>query len=430
MFYLRFTKVIINHFMSQDQSIPRIKKFDWHMANDDPILITMRFIPQHEVVQEYGAILPDNLTTREMKEYEAYKTYYAFATGKAITKPKYVRRTTKEKIVQAPKASFGKRIKSATKVTRSGKKKQLAEGQETLSEIALSEAEQIKLAIKRSKTQLYSSQPSSSGAHDGTGVTPGVPDVPTYGSDDEQISWKSSDEQDDDDESNLGKDEDGDDQEDNDDQDNDNDQDDGNEFDLDNDGADFVHPKFSTHDEEDKEEYSFDLRVQTPSHVESTDDEDSDEEIQGANVKGDKQDEEETSEEVEANELYRDVNVNLEGRDNEMTNAQHTNVQPTQVTEDTHVIITAPVNPKGQQQSSSVSSGFVSNMLNPSPDTGIDSIFNLNTESTSLVDVPVTAIAEPPLFSVITIPPPPTLLITHLQQTQVPTPATVPSSSL
>ncbi|GKB52219.1 hypothetical protein Tco_0902972 [Tanacetum coccineum] len=84
---------------------------DWHMANDDPILTTMRFIPQHEVVQKYGAILPDNLTTQVMKESEAYKTYYAFATGKAIPKPKYV--------------------------TRSGNKKQLVEGLETLFEIAL-----------------------------------------------------------------------------------------------------------------------------------------------------------------------------------------------------------------------------------------------------------------------------------------------------
>ncbi|GJS31257.1 hypothetical protein Tco_0491877 [Tanacetum coccineum] len=350
--------------MSQDQSIPRRNKVDWHMANDDPILTTIRFIPQHEVVQKYGAILPDNLTTQAMKESEAYKTYYAFTTRKAIPKPKYVRRTTKEKTVQAPKDSSGKRIKSAAKVTRSGKKKQLAEGLKTLSEIAF-----------------------GSGAHEVTGVTSGVPDVPTYGSDDEQISWKSSDEEDDDDESNLGKDEDDDDQEDN-----GNDQDDGNKrFDSDNDGDDFVHPKFSTHDEEDKEEDSLDPRVQTPSHVESTDDEDSDEEIQGANVKGDKQDEEETNEEAEANELYRDVNVNLEGQDIEITNAQQTNVQPTQVIEDTHVIITAMVNPE---------------------------------------DVSVTAIAEPPLLSVTTTPPPPTPLITHLQQTPTPTPATVPSSSL
>ncbi|GKB91891.1 hypothetical protein Tco_0964163, partial [Tanacetum coccineum] len=69
-------------------------------------------------------------------------------------------------------------------------------------------------------------------------------------------------------------------------------------------------------------------------------------------------------------------------------------------------------------------------MLNPSPDTGIDYIFNLNVESTSLVDVSVTTITETPLSSATTLPPPPIHLITHLQQTPVPTPATVPSSSL
>ncbi|GJX36149.1 hypothetical protein Tco_0247706 [Tanacetum coccineum] len=76
--------------------------------------------------------------------------------------------------------------------------------------------------------------------------------------------------------------------------------------------------------------------------------------------------------------------------------------QTTQVIEDTRVIIT-PVNPEGQQQSSSVSSGFVSNMLNPSPDTCIDSLFNLNTESSLLVDVPVTTIAETPLLFATTL---------------------------
>ncbi|GKC56865.1 hypothetical protein Tco_1084463, partial [Tanacetum coccineum] len=123
----------------------------------------------------------------------------------------------------------------------------------------------------------------------------------------------------------------------------DEDQDDVNEMtDSDNDGDDFVHPKLLTQDQEEEE---------------------LDEEI---------------NYDDETNELYRDVKANLEGRDIEMTDAQQTNVQTTQVIEYTHVIIT-PVNPKGQQQSSSVSSGFVSNMLNPSPDTGIDSIFNLNT---------------------------------------------------
>ncbi|GJT70079.1 hypothetical protein Tco_1029365 [Tanacetum coccineum] len=107
-----------------------------------------------------------------------------------------------------------------------------------------------------------------------------------------------------------------------------------------------------------------------------------------------------------------------------MTDAPQTNVQATQIIEDTHVIITV-VTPEVQQQSSSVSSGFISKMLNPNPDTGIDSILNLNIESTSLVDVPVTTNAEmPPLYAT-TLSPPPIPLTQHLQQTPVSTPTII-----
>ncbi|GKB62734.1 hypothetical protein Tco_0918920 [Tanacetum coccineum] len=277
----------------------------------------------------------------------------------------------------------------------------------------------MKLTIKRSKTQLHLSQPSGSGAHDGTGVTPGVSGVPTYKSDDEQISWKSSEEEDDDEDSVSEHDDDNDDE----------------RTVSDNNGKDFVHPMFSTHDDEAmKEEVNkediFDPSVQTPSHVESTDDDNSDEEVQGANTEEEEMVEEATHGEDKGNDLYRDVNVNLEGRDTMMTDAPLPNVQATQETEDTNVILTTPIIPEGQQQSSSVSSGFVSNMLNPRLDTGIDSIFNLNTESTSLVDVLVTTIVEPPLVLATTLPLPPTPLITHMQQTPAPTPTIVPSTSL
>ncbi|GKA22071.1 hypothetical protein Tco_0708033, partial [Tanacetum coccineum] len=379
MFFPRFTKVIINYFMSQDQSIPRRNKVDWHMANDDPILTTMRFFPHHEVVQRYGAILPDYLTNLAMKESETYKTYHDLATGKVQPKPKYVRRSSRTKTDEAPKPSSGKRVKAMAKVAKSGKKKQPTFRLETLSDIALSEAEQMKLAIERSKTQLHLSQPNGSGAHERTGVTPGVPDVPTYEFDDEQISWKSSEEEDDDEEN------------------------------------------VSEHDDDDDDERT---------ESDNDDDDNSDEDVQGANIEEEEMVEEATHEEDDSNELYRDVNVNLEGRDIMMTDASLPNVQATQETEDTHVILTAPINLEGQQQSSFVSSGFVSNMLNPRPNTGNDPIFNLNTEATSLVDVPVTTIAEPPLVFATTLPPPPTPLITHMQQTPFPIPTTTPSTSL
>ncbi|GJT01015.1 hypothetical protein Tco_0822184 [Tanacetum coccineum] len=64
----------------------------------------------------------------------------------------------------------------------------------------------------------------------------------------------------------------------------------------------------------------------------------------------------------------------LDGRDKVLTDV-----------EDTYVTLT-PVHPDGQQKSSSVSSRFVSNMLNPNQDTGVDDIFRQHTEATSLID--------------------------------------------
>ncbi|GKG58726.1 hypothetical protein Tco_0594496, partial [Tanacetum coccineum] len=49
-------------------------------------------------------------------------------------------------------------------MAKSGKKKLLAQGLETLSEIALIEAEQMKIVAKRSKTRFHSSHASDSGA--------------------------------------------------------------------------------------------------------------------------------------------------------------------------------------------------------------------------------------------------------------------------
>ncbi|GJX23442.1 hypothetical protein Tco_0227887 [Tanacetum coccineum] len=69
-------------------------------------------------------------------------------------------------------------------------------------------------------------------------------------------------------------------------------------------------------------------------------------------------------------------------------------------------------------------------MLKPNPDTGIDSILNLNTESTSLVDVPITMDVEVhPTFAT-TLPPPSITLSQPLQPTPVSTPTIVLSVSL
>nr|GEU55614.1 hypothetical protein [Tanacetum cinerariifolium] len=299
MYYSRFTKVIVNFFMTKNQSIPRRNK--------------------------YNVIFPIELTNKAIRSSKSYKEYYAIASGAEPPKTKAsVRKkqsSSNTTITMPPPTAKGKRLKTLAKVDKHAKEKQPAKTYKAKGE--------------------------------GTGIIPGVLDVPTYESNDEKISWKSS-EEDDDDEVNMSEhDEDVDDQDDDDDQ-NDNDDDDDEQTNSDN----------------------------------NYNDEDSDR----MNVEGDEMDDEGENEEDDADELYRDVNIKLEG----------------------------------QQQSSSVSSRFVSNMLNPSPDTGIDSIF----DSTPRVDVSVTTTAGPPLLSPTTLPSPSIPIIPHMQQTPVPSRENVPSSSL
>nr|GFC51019.1 hypothetical protein [Tanacetum cinerariifolium] len=173
----------------------------------------------------------------------AYKEYYAIASGAAPPKTKASVRKTQS----SSDTTMTPPMAAGTRILISAKGKQPAK--------------------------------SSKAKDEGTGIIPGVPDVPTYEFD-EEISWKSSDEDDDDDvDDQSDADDDDDDQEDEDEQ-NDDDQD------SDNDGDDFVHPKLSTHDEEAKDEESFDLIVQTSSHVENSDDEGNDDESNCMNVGG------------------------------------------------------------------------------------------------------------------------------------------------
>nr|GFB69665.1 hypothetical protein [Tanacetum cinerariifolium] len=120
----------------EDQSISRRKNMFWHNAQDDTMFTSMRCIFRHERTQVYGTILPKELKYQGMLESKAYKTYYAFASGEKTPKPK---------------------LKTKAKVAKSYKKKQpakkpKAKGLAVLSEVALTEAEQLKLATKRSKT--------------------------------------------------------------------------------------------------------------------------------------------------------------------------------------------------------------------------------------------------------------------------------------
>nr|GEY81773.1 hypothetical protein [Tanacetum cinerariifolium] len=306
MYYLRFTKVIIHCFMSKDPLILRRNKL--------------------------GAMLPIELTNKDIRNSEAYKEYYAVATGATPPKTKASVRKTKSSFdttVTPLTAAVGKRLSTSAKGKQPAKASK-AKSLTVLSDVAMTEAEQLKLATKRSLQQTHISQASGLGTDEGT----------------------------------------------------------------------------ETRDEE-----SFDPIAKTPKN---TDDEGNDEENLDLNVGR----EEGQDEEDDEDELYRDVNINLKGRVVQMDD-----VYTTQEFEDSHVTLT-PVNPDGQQQSSSVSSQFVTNMLNPTLDVGIGFIF----KTTSQMDVQAPTTVAPLLLSLPTLSP--LTIATISTVTQAPTPSTTAPSTL
>nr|GEX62459.1 hypothetical protein [Tanacetum cinerariifolium] len=315
MYYLRFTKVIIHHFI-------------------------------HQNTQQYGAMLPIELINDEIRNTKAYKEYYALATEEAAPKQKASARRKRSGLdtsitLLTTTTTLTKTVAVAVtpKLTAAAKGKQPA----------------------KAKSLSDPSELGGSGTDEGTGSKPGVPDVPTDESE-EELSWNSSDdegagndseegEEDDDDEDKNG------DERDDDDQDQEvakhDEKDDTEESrDVDEEGK----SDEKDDNEETRDEESFDPIPQTP---ESSEDEGDGEEDQGLRIN----EEERLNEKEEAEELYRDVNIN-----------KGMGIQATLDVENSHVTLTS-VHPDGQQESSSVSSHFVTSMLNPPSDAGMESIF-------------------------------------------------------
>ncbi|GKB33688.1 hypothetical protein Tco_0873089 [Tanacetum coccineum] len=342
MSYPRFIKIIINHFMSKDQSISRRNKMFWHTARDDAMFNSMRCISRHEDTQ-------------------------------------------------MPKAK----------------------GLTVLSEVALTEAEQMKLATERSKRQFHSShasgsgdgvdtqskvpdeqQQKTSGTDEGTGTIPRVPDVPKYDSESKKESWGDSDDEDDDDEDDFedddGDNDDGDKNDDNDEDDNDgNDDDEADSKRTESDRAENIEITQSTakHEVEEEEEYS-DQIVYTPSDYQLSEEEEKNDD------EGMMDEEEEEDEQVE---------------------------------EDSHVIVTPVI--KAQKaddpvQSSSVSSDFTSKLLNL--DNTPPRLDETSSQTSSLFIILVTAIPKITSATTVHLPHP---FFNHVQQEATPTPTPTTSEA-
>nr|GEZ79819.1 hypothetical protein [Tanacetum cinerariifolium] len=344
--------------MSKDLSILRRNKINWHYVRDDHMFSTIKLVFRHQNTQQFGALLPIELTNEEIRNSNAYKEYYAIAIGAAPPKPKdsvWRTRSSSDTSITPPTATAGTRLTSSQKGKQAAKASK-AKSLSALSEVAMTEAQQLKLVTKRSLQQTHISQASSSGADEGTGDDDegkdGDGDEEDHGDDGEDQDGDDDDGEESDDDQEVVRDDAKDDE-----------KDDEEEGGNDKQG----------YDEETRDEESFNPILQTPKN---SNDEGNGEEDFGLNVGR----EEGHDEEEEEDELYRD--------------------------------------------SSSVSSQFVTSMLNSTLDVGMVSIF----ETTSQMDAqtPTSVTPLPMIAPTMT----PSIISTITTTSQAPLPPTTALSTI
>ncbi|GJV50333.1 hypothetical protein Tco_1440545 [Tanacetum coccineum] len=191
MYYSRFTKAIIYHFIIQDKTLSWRNKIGMHTSKDDYLINTLRFISAKESTHIYGKLLLEILTSPEMKESKAYKTYLGYAT--CVVPPKIARKFKKASPskkdcdlvpVDEEPVKKGKQVKRPAKKststsaayivikealveTKTKRKEKVdvtrGKGIDLLSEVSLTEEAQMKEVRRKSLRDFHRTHPSGSG---------------------------------------------------------------------------------------------------------------------------------------------------------------------------------------------------------------------------------------------------------------------------
>ncbi|GJU39215.1 hypothetical protein Tco_1192172 [Tanacetum coccineum] len=209
--YPKFTKIIINHFLSKHQSLTKLQYLHTHTINDDGIASRLKFVRIGKDYQEYRLPIPETMLTDGIKKSESYHIRLvkkkvtitaddniildpnvALELGKSISLTKAAEEeaarqvhATHARIVTEPVPEPARRrpLAIAFRDTSSMSKKkssdpsQKLKGIQTLTPEEKLVADTMK-ALKESK-KTSRRQPGTGGLSEGTGVSPGVPDEST-----------------------------------------------------------------------------------------------------------------------------------------------------------------------------------------------------------------------------------------------------------
>ncbi|GKD19810.1 hypothetical protein Tco_1208968 [Tanacetum coccineum] len=192
------------------ETVSRRNKIGMHTSRDDYLINTLRFVSANEESQIYKARLPESMTSPEMRETKAYKTYLGYATG--VTPPKKARKFKKPAspklttVLASPKepTKKSKRVKRPSKkftnTPTAGVVIKDTPGLSSSKNIAPSKTDKGKGIDGSSKGADFElevpdeSKAKSSDTNEGTCMKPGVPDVSNADSSkSDNESWGDSD---------------------------------------------------------------------------------------------------------------------------------------------------------------------------------------------------------------------------------------------
>ncbi|GJZ52165.1 hypothetical protein Tco_0606680 [Tanacetum coccineum] len=154
-----------------------------HTSKDDYLINTLRFVSVIEETQIYGAILPDSLTSPEMKKPKCIRLTLVFLQVLYLLKRRESSRS--QPLLNSLLSQF--QLKNLWAMSKKKEKVDVTRGKgiELLSQVALNKDAQFEEVRKKSMRDFHKTHPSGFGAvkiippvtSEGTGVKLGVPDV-------------------------------------------------------------------------------------------------------------------------------------------------------------------------------------------------------------------------------------------------------------
>ncbi|GJT62451.1 hypothetical protein Tco_1005984 [Tanacetum coccineum] len=114
----RFTKVIINHFLSQHKSLFNLKFQHYHTIKDDGIVRRLKFVRIREDYQEYGLPIPDMMLNDAIKGSESYQMLLKYLNGQIPPKKSKGKGSQGKKTADTPVADVDVSEESDSKPAR------------------------------------------------------------------------------------------------------------------------------------------------------------------------------------------------------------------------------------------------------------------------------------------------------------------------